>query len=111
MTQTLLFRDRLTAWREFHRANPQVFALFVRFSKEARKQRGRFGARMIGERIRWYTQVETNGDEYRLNDHWWPYYARLAMLTEPDLAGFFETRGARFDATDSDLLEAHGGTT
>lgn len=98
---------RYHAWRDFHRDNPHVFALFVRFALEARKYRDRFSAHAIGERIRWHSMVETSGEPYKINDHAWPYYARLAMLTYPDLDGFFVRKDARFDATDEEILQAH----
>ncbi len=58
---------------------------------------------MIGERIRWYTAVETTDDDFKINDHHWPYYARILMLSYPEFGGFFEIRDARFDATDEEL--------
>ena len=98
---------RYRRFRKFHRENPRVFELFAHFAAQA-KERGRreyFGARMIGERIRWYTAVEvTTEDEYKLNDHYWPYYARLLMLTDERFAGFFQRRDARFDVDDATLV-------
>ncbi len=79
---------------EFHRDNPKVYELFQRFTYQALQTgRKRFGARMIWERMRWYTTVETNDLEFKLNDHYPPYYARLFMARHPKYAGFFETRG------------------
>ena len=64
-------RPRFEAWKQFHAENPAVFALFRRFAEQALNSQGRkhFGARMIGERIRWYTAVETTDPEYKVNDH------------------------------------------
>ena len=103
--------DRFSAWVEFHRRHPAVFDLFVSFARQARAARngGRIGARMIGERIRWHSMVDvqsTDG-EYRFNDHLWPYYARLAMAIHPDIAGAFERRDERFDATDEEIVAVH----
>lgn len=98
-----------TRWAEFHRANPQVFDLFRRFALEARREhRGQFGARLIGERIRWYTQVETqSADGFKLNDHYWPYYARLLMAIHPEeFAKFFELRGG-LDVNEDEISTAH----
>lgn len=93
---------------KFHRDSPRVYELFRHFAVLA-KSKGRrkyFGARMIGERIRWYTSVETTSeDDYRINDHYWPYYARLLMLSDPaQFEGFFERRDAHFDVDDATLL-------
>ena len=46
----------------FHKENPQIWELFEKYALEAmRKGRTHFGAKMIGERIRWYTKIETSG--------------------------------------------------
>ena len=102
-------RERFGAWAKFHRENPKVWLLFKKFAESARQRgrRSRFGARMIGERIRWYTTVETNDPDYKVNDHHWPYYARLLMLTDANFAEFFELRLSRSDAPDQMILDAH----
>jgi hypothetical protein len=88
----------------FHAANPRVWELFVRFANEAiARGRHNLGARMIWERIRWETEVVTHDptalgrSEYRLNDHYPPYDARLFMKTDPQHAGFFNTRHVQAD--------------
>lgn len=96
---------RFADFCEFHKANPQVFTLFRQFAESAllSGNRRRFGARMIGERIRWYTAVETTDQEFKINDHHWPYYARLLMLSDPRFEGFFERRDAQFDVDDETI--------
>ena len=56
-------RPRYEKFRKFHHANPGVFLLFTKFSEQALMQgrRDHYGARMIGEKIRWYTQIDTTG--------------------------------------------------
>jgi hypothetical protein len=99
--------ERFTAWKKFHRSNPQIYRYFVRFAEQALYNgRSRIGARMIGERIRWYTSVQTNDPIYKINDHHWPYYARLLMLTDERFAGFFQRRDENFDATDEMIKDA-----
>lgn len=109
--QRLLFADRFTAWKQFHADNPQVFELFVKFSFEAvAAGRKHFGARIIGERIRWYVNIETRStDGLKCNDHVWPYYSRLAMAEHPELAGVFECRDAKFDADVREIQQFHRG--
>lgn len=115
MVSTLFPTDqhRFDRWCEFHRDNPDIFRLFVQFAKQAKAAgRERYGAHAIGERIRWHVMVETrSADGFKVNDHHWPYYSRLAMLTEPDLVGVFERRDAQFDATDAEILAAHRRAT
>ena len=98
---------RFERWLEFHRANPSVYELFRSFAMQAvNAGMRRLGARVIWERIRWYVHIETNtADEFKLNDHYTPYYARLLMLREPQLAGVFSRRDARFDVDDGLLLK------
>ena len=45
----------------FHRDNPRVYELFTKFATAVARNRSKFGARAILERIRWETNVETNG--------------------------------------------------
>lgn len=108
MDATAATPDRFAAWVAFHRANPAVFDLFLDFARKARA-RGmeHLGARLIGERIRWFVAVETTDHEFKLNNNHLPYYARLAMLVDDDLSGAFERRDTHFDATDAEILAAH----
>ena len=113
MQQTLFaLDDRFTAWQRFHTDNPAVFELFQRFATEA-YYRGvrKLSARVIGERIRWYTSVETSDPGYKVNDHHWPYYARLLAGTDSRFAGFFEFRDKAFDASTEQIVRAHKATT
>lgn len=88
--------DLVAAFWEYHRENPHIYRLFKRFALEA-IDRGRkhLGAKMIFERIRWYTQVETTGDPFKINNNYHAYYARLFMRDHPDYDGFFRTRKAQ----------------
>lgn len=97
--------SRFGRWLAFHRANPGVWRLFKRFAMEALNSgRNHFGGRLIGERIRWYTRIETTGEDYKVNDHYWPYYTRLLMLTDNRFEHIFERRDKNFDTDDETLL-------
>lgn len=103
-------------WQRFHRENPEVWAMFVRFTLEAlaaiKRQRAqpaagatgaaRIGARMVWERMRWECSVGAVSQPFRLNDHLVPYYARHFVETHAEgrqrdddgkLAPVFELRG------------------
>jgi ABC-type proline/glycine betaine transport system substrate-binding protein len=81
-------------WWEFHKANPQVYELFKRFTFEAlRSGRKNYSAYAIFQRIRWHSEIETQGDDFKLNNNHQPYYARLFMHDHPQYDGFFRTRG------------------
>lgn len=98
-------RSRFERFIEFHGQHPEVFEMFAAF---ARKARGaglqRYSARAIWERLRWHFRVEQGDAEFKLNDHFPPYYARLLMASDVMFAGFFERRDARFDVDDATLL-------
>lgn len=98
--------DRFVRWWGFHADHPHVFDLFVRYALTAKRNDRKVGARCIWERMRWELQVEASGEPYKLNDHYPPYYARLAMQVEAELEGFFEVRG-KPDVDDSQILAAH----
>lgn len=103
------FQRRFRAFKKFHRENPQVFQVFIRFALQARKSRRRYGARSIGERVRWYTTIETiTNDDYKINNNHWPYYSRLLMLSDPRFTGFFERRDRHFDVGDAELVAQCG---
>lgn len=80
------------------RRQPEIYVEFLRRTREAQANAngGRCGARLIWERMRWYFRFEREGGEaYKLKDHFIAYYARLVMVREPDLRGFFEIRELR----------------
>jgi hypothetical protein len=90
--------DMTAAFARFHADNPEVYQLVVRFAKEAiSRGRTRIGMALIFERIRWHVQVETFGDEFKLNNNFRAYYARLFSRDYPQHAKLFSMRGAEAD--------------
>ncbi len=83
-------------FRAFHDANPRVYALIVEIARHAHN-RGvkRLGMQAIFERIRWQHMIATRGDAYKLNNNYVSFYARLVIVSEPDLRGMFQTRFSR----------------
>ena len=93
------FRDVVPHIREafwkFHQANPRIWELFYRFAHEAKAAgRAHYGVAAIFERIRWHLNVETTGEEFKLNNNYRSCYARMLMIHEPQLGRFFNTRRA-----------------
>jgi len=83
------------AFEQFDRENPHIYEAFARFTREAvRAGCRKIGAKLIWERIRWHTAVETRRarGEYRLNNNWTAYYARKFMRDHPEHQGLFDTR-------------------
>ena len=104
--------SRFDQWKQFHGKNLSVWRLFRSFALEAhRAGRTQLSARLIGERIRWFCTIETTDQEFKVNDHHWPYYARLLAGTEQRFQGFFTFKDAKFDATTEDIVAAHREAT
>jgi len=88
MSQTLKRK-----WWEYHKNNPQVYALFCSFTWQL-IERGHknYSAKAVFERIRWHTDVETKGEPFKLSNNHTAYYARLFMHDFPEYQGFFRTK-------------------
>jgi hypothetical protein len=99
--QGSLFADRLyQKWKDFDRDNPKVWTLFERFALEAATAgREHFGGQMVWERMRWYVMIETNDEDYKLNNDYVAYYSRMFNAKYPQFGGgqFFRTRRVAHD--------------
>ena len=85
--------DNQAAWQEFHDANPGVYSLVERFTKQAIDAGYKhYGMMSILQRVRWHTMIETDGDSFKINNNHAPYYARHFMQENPQYDGFFRTR-------------------
>lgn len=83
----------------FHYENPNVYHVLVRLARKwvAARGRTRLGIRMIWEVARWELIMSTGTADYKLNDHYTGYYARLIMAENPDLRGIFDIRDSEAD--------------
>jgi len=81
-------------WWAWHRENPDVYELFKRFTLDViRRGHDSYSSKAIFERIRWHSDVETQGgDPFRMSNNFTPYYARLFMVEHPEHQGFFRTQ-------------------
>lgn len=83
-------------FERFHAENPDVYDLFKKYTFEAiMAGREHFSVISIFERIRWYTDVETQGDPFKINQNFAAYYGRKFMQDFPAFEGFFRTRKLR----------------
>lgn len=105
---TDIYRKRLTFMmvcahpsrfrRDFLNWLSRNYQVWLAFEHEADRVWARgfrhYGARTIGEWLRHETLVRERdaGDDFKLNDHYWPDLARLYVLMHPDRGGFFEFR-------------------
>lgn len=78
---------------QFHTENPQVY-VELRFMAQSLRARGRthYGIKALFEVLRFHRALTTNDPDFKLNNNYHAYYARLLMKQEPTLHGFFETR-------------------
>lgn len=88
-------------WYKWHKQNPAVWRLFVKFTFEAiNAGRSHYSVNAIIERIRWHTQVETVGSEFKISNNHRAYYARYFHKVYPKHNGFFRTKELRSVVTD-----------
>jgi len=79
----------------FHCANPHVYAALRRLALGmVRRGQRKIGVKMLFEVLRWQYAMTTtdSASSFKLNNNYAPFYARLLMDNEPELAGAFETR-------------------
>lgn len=88
--------DRFT---EFHRNNPGVYQALVRLAREwiASTGQHKLGIKALYERARWEIVITTGATDFKLNNDYTAYYARLIMTQEPDLADMFNLRKSAAD--------------
>ena len=92
---TTTLEDRFA---EFNENNPHVEQMILDIAGEM-KARGfrHFGMKMIFERIRWLTALETVGEPWKINNDFTALYARKIMTEHKSFDGFFRTRKSRVD--------------
>lgn len=100
-TLPLFSLDPTTAdkFDDFHRNNPHVYSLLVGLSREWIATTGiaKLGMKMLFERARWNLAIATKSADFKLNNDFTPFYARLIMDQERDLAGIFSLRRSAAD--------------
>jgi hypothetical protein len=93
--RTLSIQER---FERFHAANPDVYVELVQLARQAKQHgRGKWAIGSLWEVLRWQRMMRTVDEttDLKLNDHYRSRYARLIMITEADLAEFFEIRQLR----------------
>lgn len=86
-------------FEQFHTENPRVYTTLVRLAREWINRTGRqkLGIKTLYERARWEIALATSDPDYKLNNNFTAYYARLIMHREPDLDGLFDLRASSAD--------------
>lgn len=86
-------------FESFDQSNPQVYSKIVEiasFMKQNAKK-DKYGIGAIWERLRWISDFETDGDQFKLNNNFRAFYARKLMSEHPEFLGFFEIRASIAD--------------
>lgn len=84
----------------FHALNPHVLDALVRLCLDVwQRGRKRWSINGAFEVLRW-SSLRTQGDDFRLNNNFRAYYARLIPAVEPRLDGFFAVRASAADSVD-----------
>ena len=86
-------------FERFHLLNPRVYEILVMLARQWVQRTGRhkLGIGALYERARWEIAIATSDPDYKLNNNWRAYYARLMMLNEPDLDELFDLRHSEAD--------------
>jgi hypothetical protein len=79
-------------WWAYHCDNPKVWELFERYTLLAMKSRNHYSHWDIISRIRWHVDIETTDKEFKINNNYAAFYARLFITRHPTAAGFFNLR-------------------
>ena len=88
-----------TRFLEFHQENPNVYRVLVRLARDwvAKTGRRKLAIKTLYERARWEIAMQTTDPEYKINNNFTAFYARLIRAQEPDLAGIFDLRTSEAD--------------
>ncbi len=81
-------------FEKYHRENPAVYRAMVLLCQQWINRTGRrkLGINSLVERVRWEIAIATNDPEFKINNNFAPWYARLIMRQEPELAELFDLR-------------------
>lgn len=91
--------DAAAKFDDFHTANPHVYQVLVALARQWVTSTGRnkLGIGALYERARWEIALSTGDADYKLNNNYRAFYARLIMRQEADLAGLFDVRTSEAD--------------
>lgn len=82
----------------FHKDNPAVETLFTKYAMDLiHRGRGKFSHGTIIERIRWEALISTSNLDFKINQNFGAFYARLFEHKNPEHKGVFERRTSCFD--------------
>lgn len=84
--------DTAKQFLDWHQQNPQVWAEFEKLAlRLIQAGRKKFGAKAIVEVVRFNRTIATKTD-FKINNNYAPYYARIFVIKYPLHSDFFEQR-------------------
>lgn len=84
--------DRFVA---FHQANPQVYTALRHMALDLKRAGARrIGVKMLWEKLRYEYAIQTQGDDFGMNNIYPSRFARM-LAADPELTGLFELRELR----------------
>lgn len=86
-------------FEEFHTGNPRVYDVLVALARQwvASTGRTKLGIKTLYERARWEIALQTSDPDFKLNNNFTAFYARLIMDREADLCDMFDLRASEAD--------------
>jgi hypothetical protein len=101
-TQTRGARTMCGRFYEYHKANPHVAGWFLQAAQtlKQKEHRKRYGIGALTEQIRWNVRegiIKTEG--FRISNDIRACYARLVLMREPSLCGFFAIKPSVVDGS------------
>lgn len=89
-------RNHEKEFRRFHLAHPDVFEQIIKHARLLWSHGHRhYGIAAFFENFRWHRRIPEKPDEaeeFKLNNNYRAFYARMLMALYPEFDGFFELR-------------------
>lgn len=86
--------DKIATFVNAHLASPDVWETFERITLQLIADGKKAGAIDVLGRARWETHIE-GGKDWKVNNNYAPYYARIFAAKYPEYRDFFEFRKVR----------------
>lgn len=89
--------DTLYHAEEFRRRNLEFWHYLEAWALNEAAHGRRFSISPFIERYRWRDRVDSQGEPFKINDHYSPIFARMLVSEHPELRGYIELRKSTWD--------------
>lgn len=94
-------KKRFLLW---HAANPKVWDYFEKFTLEAiQKGHRRISHWLILNRVRWEVFLQTTGDDFKISNDYFAFYARLWITRYPQYRFIFKIKRMKDEPWHEDM--------